>query len=251
MIECLGKKLKFIKSLEINFEIYEQLLDIISQNCKNLSKIQIFGFLNEEICETLGQKCGQKLEFIDIHGIGKPESVTLLKLTPNLKAIEIYDNFYAVIELSLLKLEQIIINDFCSEWFEKFANLYNEQIKKISFNEWSNDKNPVVSYLLTFENLESLSFTVRKNFYYNWNQIKSLAQNLKRLKLLKIFAFKVNFSFESLTVFNYLGDFILKFEEFEDQDMKFIEKLDLSKLDINFYSFLKEESLLKLSLMEN
>jgi hypothetical protein len=105
MIECLGKKLKFIKSLEINFEIDDQLLDIISQNCKNLSKIQIFGFLNEEICETLGQKCGQKLKFIDIHGIGKPEFVTLLKSTPNLKAIKIYDNFDAVIELSLLKLE--------------------------------------------------------------------------------------------------------------------------------------------------
>jgi hypothetical protein len=64
--------------LEINYEIDDQLLDIISQNCKNLSKIQIFGFLNEEICETLGQKRGQKLKFIDIYGIGKPESVTLL-----------------------------------------------------------------------------------------------------------------------------------------------------------------------------
>jgi hypothetical protein len=61
----------------------------------------------------------------------------------------------------------------------------------------------------------------------------------------------VNFSFESLTVFNYLEDFVLKFEEFEDQDMKFIEKLDLSKLHINFCSYLKEESLLKLSLMQD
>jgi hypothetical protein len=50
----------------------------------------------------LGQKCGQKSEFIDIRGIGKPESVTLLKSTFNLKAIEIHDNFDAVIELSLL-----------------------------------------------------------------------------------------------------------------------------------------------------
>jgi hypothetical protein len=126
---------------------------------------------------------------------------------------------------------------FAASGLKNFANLYNKQIKKISFNEWSNDKNPVVSYLLTFENLESLSFTVRKDFYYNRNKIKSLAQNLKKLKLLKIFAFKVSFSFESLTVFNYLEDFVLKFEEFEDQNMKFIEKLDLSKLHINFCSF--------------
>jgi hypothetical protein len=196
IIKCLGEKLKFIKSLEINFEIDDQLLDIISQKCKSLSKIQIFGFFNEEVCKTLGQKCGQKLKFIDIYGIGKPESVTLLKSTHNLKAIEIYNNFDAVTELSLLKLEQIIINDFSSEWFEKFANLYNKQIMKISFNEWCNDKNSVVSYLLKFENLESLSFTVRKNFYYNWNQIKSLPQNLEKLKLFKIFAFKPNSSFQ-------------------------------------------------------
>jgi hypothetical protein len=130
----------------------------------------------------LGQKCGQKSEFIDIRGIGKPESVTLLKSTFNLKAIEIYDNFDAVIELSLLNLEEIITNDFCSEWFEKFANLCDKQIKKISFNEWSNDKNPVISRLLTFEN-SSPSFTLRKRFYFNWNQIKSLAQNLKKLNL--------------------------------------------------------------------
>ncbi len=119
-----------------------------------------------------------------------------MKSTHNLKAIEIYNNFDAVTELSLLKLEQIIINDFSSEWFEKFANLYNKQIMKISFNEWCNDKNSVVSYLLKFENLESLSFTVRKNFYYNWNQIKSLPQNLEKLKLFKIFAFKPNSSFQ-------------------------------------------------------
>jgi hypothetical protein len=61
----------------------------------------------------------------------------------------------------------------------------------------------------------------------------------------------MNFSFEFLIVFNNLEAFELIIEEFEDKDMKFIEKLDLTKLDLNSSNFLKDESLLKLSMMEN
>jgi hypothetical protein len=44
--------------------------------------------------------------------------------------------------------------------------------------------------------------------------------------------------------------FELTFQEFEDQDIKFIEKLDLTKLYLNSCNFLKSESLSKLSEMK-
>jgi hypothetical protein len=250
IIECLTKKFKYINNLEINFEINNQSLEIITKNCGNLTKIQCFGFLSENFCETFGQKCGHNLEFIDIFGIEESETLKILKLTPKLKAIELYDNFDAVIKQNLSNLEEIKFNDFSSDSFGKFANLYNKQIKKISFNDWSNEKQEVAHRLLLFENLESLSFRILKNFYYNWNQILSLAKNLKKLQRLSINACKVSFSFECLTVFNNLKVLNLVFDEFEDQDMKFIEKLHLTKLHINSCNFLKSESLLKLSKME-
>jgi hypothetical protein len=52
-------------------------------------------------------------------------------------------------------------------------------------------------------------------------------------QILSIYAFKVNFSFEFLIVFNNLEVFELTIEEFEDKDMKFIEKLDLTKPYLN------------------
>jgi hypothetical protein len=161
-----------------------------------------------------------------------------------LSAIEIYNNFNAVVEHYLLNLKNIKVNEISIEWFEKFTNSYKKQIKKIGFNDWSKDLNAVVPYLALLENLENLSFKIHKNSYYNWNQIKTLSENLKNLKQLSINAF------EGLTVFNTLEVFAITLWEFEDQEMKFIEKLDLTKVHLNSCTFLKDESLQKLSLME-
>jgi len=251
IIENLTKRFISVISLEVNFEIDNQLLEIINKNCANLNKIKIMGFLEGDIFRVFGQKFGQNLEFIDIYGIENSETVSLLQSTPNLSEIEIYNNFDSVIEHYLLKLENIKVNETSIEWFEKFTNSYKKQIKKICFNDWCNDVNAVVPYLALFEKLESLSFKIHKNSYYNWYQIKSLSENLKNLKHLSINAFKVNFSFEGLTVFNNLKVFTLILREFEDQEMKFVEKLDLTKLHLNSCTFLKDESFRKLSLMEN
>ncbi len=129
--------------------------------------------------------------------------------------------------------------------------IYYKQIKKIKFNEWSVEKNKAIVPLPLFEILESLSFRISQNSYFNWNHIKSLAENLENLKRLIINTYKPNFSFDCLTVFNKMECFELMFQEFEDQDMKFIARLDLTKLHLNSCPFLREESLLKLSLMEN
>jgi hypothetical protein len=248
IIECLTKKFKFMTELQINFEINKESFEIITKNSENLRIIQFFGFFGQHNCEKFGQIRGQNLEFIDIYGIEKSELISLLRSTPKLKAIEIYDNFDAVIEQYISQLEEIKINEFSNEWLEKFANLYNNQLKKISFNDWSNEKNMnVVPHFLLFENLESLNFRICENSYYNWTQIISLAQNLKKLKQLEINAYKVSFSFEYLKVFNNLQVFELIFQEFEDQDIKFIEKLSLTKLYLNSCNFLKSESLSKLS----
>jgi hypothetical protein len=251
IIKCLTKKFKTINKFEINLEINDEVLKIITENCDNLRKVQFFGHISESFCGKFGENCGHKLEFIDIFGIGISETVTLIKSIPNLKAIEIYDNSEAINKQYLEKLVEIKLNDFSEEWFEKFANLYYKQIKKIKFNEWSVEKNKAIVHLPLFEILESLSFRIPKNSYFNWNQIKSLAKSLKNLKRLTINAYKVNFSFDCLTVFNKLEDFGLIFQEFEDQDMKFIVRLELTKLHLNSCPFLREESLLKLSLMEN
>ncbi len=243
IIESLTKKFISVISLEINFEIDNQLLQIINKNCANLGKIKIMGFLEGDIFGVFGQ-IGQNLEFVDIYGIENSETVSLLKSTPNLSAIEIYNNFNAVVEHYLLNLKNIKVNEISIEWFEKFTNSYKKQIKKIGFNDWSKDLNAVVPYLALLENLENLSFKIHKNSYYNWNQIKTLSENLKNLKQLSINAF------EGLTVFNTLEVFAITLWEFEDQEMKFIEKLDLTKVHLNSCTFLKDESLQKLSLME-
>jgi hypothetical protein len=243
IIESLTKKFISVISLEINFEIDNQLLQIINKNCANLGKIKIMGFLEEDIFGVFDQ-IGQNLEFVDIYGIENSETISLLQSTPNLSAIEIYNNFNAVVEHYLLNLKNIKVNEISIEWFEKFTNSYKKQIKKIGFNDWSKDLNAVVPYLALLENLENLSFKIHKNSYYNWNQIKTLSENLKNLKQLSINAF------EGLTVFNTLEVFAITLWEFEDQEMKFIEKLDLTKVHLNSCTFLKDESLQKLSLME-
>jgi hypothetical protein len=211
IIESLTKKFISVISLEINYESDNQLLQIINKNCANLGKIKIMGFLEGDIFGVFCQKFGQNLEFIDIYGIENSDTVSLLQSTPNLSAIEIYNNFDAVIEHYSLNLKNIKVNEISIEWFEKFTNSYKKQIKKIDFNDWSKDLNAVVPYLTLFENLENLSFKIHKNSYYNWNQIKSLSENLKNLKQLSINAFKPNFSFEGLTVFNNLEVFCINF----------------------------------------
>jgi hypothetical protein len=47
IIESLTKKFISVISLEINFEIDKQLLQIINKNCANLGKIKIMGFVEE------------------------------------------------------------------------------------------------------------------------------------------------------------------------------------------------------------
>jgi hypothetical protein len=227
----LTKKFKFIIDLEISFIINNQILEIFAKNCKFLTKVKFYGRDIRGFCETFGQKCGQKLELIDIKDISEENMVSLLRTTLKLKSIRVYDNFEALIEQYLPKLEEIKFNDFTVEVFEKFANLYNKQIKKISFHFLTPSMSKeIIPHLSRFENLEALDFGL---FCYVWNEhFISMAKNFKKLKRLTIYASEVNQSFDRFKVVNNLDVFELILWSFEDKHMEVIETLNLTQFSL-------------------
>jgi hypothetical protein len=237
IIECLTKKFKFINDLEIDndvlFDVNKQIIEIIVQNCQYLKGLSFFGQEFRECYELFGQKLLQKLEFINICGIDKKEMKLILKSTHNLKAIKIYEEFDALIEQYLPKLVEIKIFDskhFSFDSFENFVNLYKKQIKKISFDDWTEKRDKYIPYLLRFENLET--FIIGFD-YYHWNKdFISMAKQLKNLKHLSITAEELNESFDRLKAFNNLEVFELVLYDFREEDIKVIETLNLTKLQI-------------------
>jgi hypothetical protein len=89
-----------------------------------------------------------------------------------------------------------------------------------------------------------------KLYIYEWNKdFISLAKNLKNLKHLSISAREVKESLKRFKVFNNLEVFVLSFISLKDTDMKVIETLNLTKLEI-FSCELKDESLKELTKMK-
>jgi hypothetical protein len=250
IIKCLTKKFKFIIDLEISFIINNQILKIFAKNCKFLTKVKFYGRDIRGFCETFGQKCGQKLELIDIKDTSEEEMISLLRTTPKLKSIRVYDNFEALNERYLPKLEEIKFNDYSVEVFEKFANLYNKQIKKISFDFLTPSMSKeIIPHLSRFENLEALDFGL---FCYVWNEdFISMAKNFKKLKRLRIYASEVNQSFDFLKAVNNLDVFELILWSFGDKDMEVIETLNLTQFSLySKCNLLSDEILYKLSKMK-
>jgi hypothetical protein len=255
IIECLTKKFKFIYEFKIDSGIIvnKVLLEIIAKNCQYLRKIAFYGLNIGEYYEIFGQKCGQKLESFDIWNINNEELVSLLRSTHNLKALKVDERFAALIEQYLPKLEEIKIMRFSGEGFEDFADLYNKQIKKISFEypskEW--DKK-VIPYLSRFERLESLYLGTFRHVFNE--DFISMAENLKNLKRFTIRTDYLNQSFERLNVFNNLQTFELIVSYIiSEEDMKVIETLNLTKLQINIIvrkNCSTEQTLKKLAKME-
>jgi hypothetical protein len=101
----------------------------------------------------------------------------LLRWTPNLKSIRVSDNFEALIKKYLPKLKAIKIQIFSYDGFEKFANLYNKQIKKISFDKWCEQLGEPFLHLSRFENLESFNIDLRNHKLIE--DFLSMAENLK------------------------------------------------------------------------
>jgi hypothetical protein len=221
--------------LEIDFlfDINKQIIEIIVKNCQYLKRFSFFGQEFREYYELFGQKFLQKLEFINICGIDRREMKLILNSTHSLKAVKIYEEFDALIEQYLPKLVEIEVfdsKDFSFDSFEKFANLYNNQIKKISFDDWTEKRDKFIPYLLRFENLETLIIGFD---YYHWNNdFLSMAKQLKNLKHLSITAEELNKSFKRLKAFNSLEVFELVLYDFREEDIKVIETLNLTKLEI-------------------
>jgi hypothetical protein len=214
----------------------------MAKNCESLRKIQIFGILNKEFSSIFLEKFGQKIEFIDICGIQKSGILSILRSTSNLKAIKFHDNFDAVTEQYLPKLEEIIVKEFSYEWLEKFAILYNKQIKRANFEYSWDELNPqIVSFISRFENLESLKLEV--HYYKCDEKFKSMAENLKKLKRLTISFANIDENFKTLKVFNNIEFFELILISWKNENIKIIETLNLTKLCLTYcYSTLSNES---------
>jgi hypothetical protein len=249
IIECLTKKFQFINKLTIDFRIDNDLVKIIVENCKVLKKFQTFGSPNENFWVTFGKKFGPKLEFIDIHAIEKSRILSILGSTPNLKAIKIHDNYEALIEQYLPKLEKIIIREHSIEWLVKFANLYGKQIKSAHFDfYWQELLSSSISVFSRFVNLESLKLEAH---YCRCDEtFVKMAKNLKNLKRITISFAYIDESFNALKVFNKIEFFEIILTTFKNEDIKIIETLDLTKLHLSFcYSNLSHESYVILSKM--
>jgi len=232
--------------LEINIRINDQMLETIAKSCQFLTKIKFDGKdIYRKYYKIFEENLGQKLEFIDINNIEIIEMVSLLRFTPNLKAIKIHESFDPIIKQYLLKLENIIVGDIDCQKFEVFSDLYNKQIKKISFDEWNElNEKYIIENLSRFESLESLNMNI---LYCEWNQnFISMAQSLKNLKRLTISIPEIVESFDCLKVFKKLEIFELVLNDLKENDMKIIETLDLTKFIITgSYNDITEESLEK------
>jgi hypothetical protein len=113
-------------------------------------------FKGIQTCIRFGQKCGQKLELIDINSVIKElEMISLLRLTPNLKSIKTYHSLDTITEHYLPKLQKVRFDYVCNA-FEMFVQLYNKQIMIISLDYWPEmfGSNVLIKILFRFENLE-------------------------------------------------------------------------------------------------
>jgi hypothetical protein len=224
IIECLAKKFKFINKLSIDFGIDNDLVKIITKNCKILKKLQTFGSPDENCCAIFGKKFGRKLEFIDIHAIEKSGILSILRSTPNLKAIKIHDNYEALIEHYLPKLEKIIIRDNIIEWMERLSNLYSKQIKSAHFDfYWQELYSSNIPFISRFENLESLK--LEAHYYRCDEKFISMAKNLKNLKRISISFAYIDESLKALNVFNEIDFFEIILTTFKNEDIKSLKRL--------------------------
>ncbi len=111
--------------------------------------------------QCLWKNLDKKWNSLIFFGIQKSGILLILRSTPILKAIKFHDNLEAVTEQYLLKLEEITVKEFSYERLEKFAILYNKQIKRAKFQYSWDELNPqIVSFISRFENLESLKSEV-------------------------------------------------------------------------------------------
>jgi hypothetical protein len=221
------------------------MLEIIAKSCQFLTKIKFDGKDIYRKYKIFGENLGQKLEFIDINNIEIIEMVSLLRFTSNLKAIKIHESFDPIIKQYLPKLENIIVGNIDCQKFEVFSDLYNKQIKKISFDEWNElNEKYIIENLSRFENLESLNMNI---LYCEWDEnFISMAKSLKNLKRLTISIPEIIKSFDCLKVFNKIEIFELVLNDFKENDMKIIETLDLTKFIITGgYNDITDESLEK------
>jgi hypothetical protein len=219
----LVKKFAFITELSIN-TINCQILDIITNNCLHLKKIE----LNLDHCShwiegknfnltQFGRNCGQKLEFIQIKQSSEVIKLKeLLLFTPNLKKVYInYVNkdfkFYPIKEYSispfseefLQKLQEICFMYSSFDELKTFSDKYHKQIKKIGITfapvlQSPNDGiNNALIELSRFECLESLVLNINNRNYSNYaisSGLKLIADNCKKLNHLEIFMDQNNIS---------------------------------------------------------
>jgi hypothetical protein len=189
--EILLKKLKSINEIVIdNYCIIDgQILQYIYDNCLHLQRfvctsIKIENFSERHLRE-FSAKCGQKLKFIQFDGINEIEMRTILRLSPNMRFVNIKNNNFikqidslfidsTTKQLLSPKLDSICISCYCVDDLMAFADKYSQQIKKIEIKFMSNYLianviNNALKQISRFVNLETLYLLIynhQKGYIY-------------------------------------------------------------------------------------
>jgi len=135
-LEVLFKKFKFIKEIEINFCINDNIIEALIKNCHFLERLILRGEIKENKLIEFIERCGDRLKFITKLVNEKEDKISLSCVSPNLKTILCEENtFFA--ENHFPKLEEIsVTNVYFLNNFDSFADLYYKQIRKLRIILW-------------------------------------------------------------------------------------------------------------------
>jgi hypothetical protein len=195
--ETLFKKFKFIKELEIKYSIDDKTVDLITNYCQDLERVQFcvlyFTVSNEsfiQIGRTFGQKFANTLKYIDIEDRADNKLLEIIMaLAKNLTAIKPMISFQQFLELNLFKLEEIVeIWPQSMTQMKTFSDKYCKQIKKLGLT-LSSSFSDALKELSRFENLEDLKLIVYSGYGQRLsidNQLLSIANNCDKINKLSL-----------------------------------------------------------------
>jgi hypothetical protein len=233
----LTEKFQFINELKIklniNFEFNGVCFEI-------LQKIKDIGFRLKISCikrKYLLQKCGQNMNFVCISTVCNPEIQSFLGSTRILKSIKI-DTFEPLIKQPLEELEEFKASklpEYDSTIFQQFTDIYCNKITKLSININATDYSSIYTQLSRFKVLESLKLSCFGKVSEINEDFIRIPKTLNRLKHFSTSIYTITEKTAGLKTFNNLEN-LKKFEitvyYLREEDIKFIEKLNLTKLSI-------------------
>ena len=213
-----------------------------SKSFKCLEKIKFTGVINEKVLNQFGLKFGHRLKSMSINsgGVFSHKIKRDIFLSNNLEEINVDFNLKAILSPNCLpKLHTILnmrfdsVNDFTA-----FANLYCNQIKKLTLSQYLpvyKDVDKLYKQLSRFENLEDLNiFFMATNFAYNstfGKELLIIKQKCKKLNQFHIHGLNLKIDLSVLTTFDDLNVLGLHYYGVGSDDILSIARMkNLTKL---------------------